>query len=360
MNCLPLRPCFFRVGEGGAKRRMRAGARRRDGAIVSTLRCAARALIRPSGTFSNASALGEGGRFSERWQMNPAVELRGVTLTYGPSCRKERRSRHRQRKLRHPPWPFGLRQDHHPALDRGPGDARDRRDHRRRQAHQRCADPRAQHRPRVPELRALPAQERVRQRRFRPQISQGGEARNREQGEVGTRDGAASSVEKKLPSELSGGQQQRIALARAIVIEPTCSSSMNPSPPSMRTCARRCAPSSRSSSARSASPPFFVTHDQEEALAMSDDIVVMNHGVIEQKAPGRRLPCPALAFRGGAFSDQSNLLAGKVSSLADWPCRHRARGRPGDRGGSAARTFDRWRTSPSSFAPSASRSGNPR
>ena len=94
-------------------------------------------------------------------------------------------------------------------------------DRDRRQARRRGADLQAQHRPGFPELRAVSAQERLRQRRLRAEIPQ-----RVPKPEIERRVGKALEMvrlpgsEKKLPSQLSGGQQQRIALARAIVFEP--------------------------------------------------------------------------------------------------------------------------------------------
>jgi putative spermidine/putrescine transport system ATP-binding protein len=84
---------------------------------------------------------------------------------------------------------------------------------------------------------------------------------------------------------LSGGQQQRIALARALVVEPTLLLLDEPLSNldaklrvSMRT-------EIRSIQQRLKATTLFVTHDQDEALDMSDRIAVMNNGLIEQFGP---------------------------------------------------------------------------
>ncbi len=89
----------------------------------------------------------------------------------------------------------------------------------------------------------------------------------------------------RRPAQLSGGQQQRVALARAVVIEPQLLLLDEPLSNldaklrvSMRTEIRRL-------QQRLGVTTLYVTHDQEEALAISDRVVVMNHGVITQSGP---------------------------------------------------------------------------
>ena len=87
----------------------------------------------------------------------------------------------------------------------------------------------------------------------------------------------------RYPFQLSGGQQQRVALARAHWRRSrSCCCSTSRCRRSTPRSASRCAPKSAPSSASSASPRSIVTHDQEEALSMSDRIVVMNEGRVEQ------------------------------------------------------------------------------
>src|SRR5689334_1400261 len=89
-------------------------------------------------------------------------------------------------------------------------------------------------------------------------------------------------VEKKLPSQLSGGQQQRIALARAIVIEPDVLLLDEPLSALDANLREEMRTELKIIQREVGITTIFVTHDQEEALAMSDRIVVMNHGLIEQ------------------------------------------------------------------------------
>lgn len=91
-----------------------------------------------------------------------------------------------------------------------------------------------------------------------------------------------SSQAKKFPSQLSGGQQQRIALARAIAISPgllLLDEPLSALDAKVRIHLRH---EIKALQRKLGVTTIMVTHDQEEALAMADRIVVMNHGVIEQ------------------------------------------------------------------------------
>lgn len=91
-----------------------------------------------------------------------------------------------------------------------------------------------------------------------------------------------SSFSTKRPKELSGGQQQRVAIARAIVNKPALLLLDEPLS-ALDYKLRKAMQIELKELQRSLGITFiFVTHDQEEALSMSDRIVVMNHGKIEQ------------------------------------------------------------------------------
>ena len=89
-------------------------------------------------------------------------------------------------------------------------------------------------------------------------------------------------VEKRKPAEISGGQQQRVALARALVIEPAVLLLDEPLANLDRNVRLRTRDELRSLQQRLRITTIFVTHDQEEALAIADRIAVMDRGRIEQ------------------------------------------------------------------------------
>ncbi|MBS0608640.1 MAG: putative 2-aminoethylphosphonate ABC transporter ATP-binding protein, partial [Proteobacteria bacterium] len=86
----------------------------------------------------------------------------------------------------------------------------------------------------------------------------------------------------KYPSQLSGGQQQRVALARALATKPGLLLLDEPLSALDATVRIRLRAEIRRLQKQVGITTIMVTHDQEEALSMSDRIVVMNHGVIEQ------------------------------------------------------------------------------
>jgi iron(III) transport system ATP-binding protein len=88
--------------------------------------------------------------------------------------------------------------------------------------------------------------------------------------------------DERLPSELSGGQQQRVALARALVLEPAVLLFDEPLSNLDARLRRSMREEIRGLQQRLGLTVAYVTHDQSEALAVSDQIIVMNHGVIAQ------------------------------------------------------------------------------
>jgi spermidine/putrescine transport system ATP-binding protein len=93
----------------------------------------------------------------------------------------------------------------------------------------------------------------------------------------------------RKPSELSGGERQRVALARAIVLQPDVlllDEPLSALDPQLRKQVRS---ELRDLQRRVGVTFLFVTHDQEEALSMSDQIAVMNVGVLEQVGTPREI-----------------------------------------------------------------------
>ncbi len=87
------------------------------------------------------------------------------------------------------------------------------------------------------------------------------------------------------PHQLSGGQRQRVALARAVAESRRFCCSTSRSAPSTRSCAKRPSSSSMDIQVELGITFIIVTHDQEEAMTMSDRIAVMDHGKLAQVAP---------------------------------------------------------------------------
>lgn len=117
--------------------------------------------------------------------------------------------------------------------------------------------------------------------------------------------------------ELSGGQQQRVALARAMVIQPDILLMDEPLGALDRQLRKEVQFQIRRLHAARPRTTIYVTHDQEEALVMSDRIAVMRAGRIVQIGSGADLyerPADTFVAR---FLGESNLLAGTVGNLAD-------------------------------------------
>ncbi|MEU8117446.1 ABC transporter ATP-binding protein [Spirillospora sp. NPDC049024] len=119
--------------------------------------------------------------------------------------------------------------------------------------------------------------------------------------------------EKRRPAELSGGQQQRVALARALVNEPRALLLDEPLG-ALDLKLRQAMQVELKRIQRGVGVTFvYVTHDQGEALTMSDRVAVMNDGVIEQLGTPREIyEHPATRFVAG-FIGTSNLLEGEVA-----------------------------------------------
>jgi putative spermidine/putrescine transport system ATP-binding protein/spermidine/putrescine transport system ATP-binding protein len=122
--------------------------------------------------------------------------------------------------------------------------------------------------------------------------------------------------EKKLPSQLSGGQQQRIALARAIVFEPTVLLLDEPLSALDANMREEMRVEIKKIQKATGITAIFVTHDQEEALSMSDQIVVMNAGLVEHiGTPAEVYDAPATAFVAD-FLGKANVLQGSVEAMS--------------------------------------------
>ena len=121
-----------------------------------------------------------------------------------------------------------------------------------------------------------------------------------------------SGLEDRLPSELSGGQQQRVAVARAIVQQPDVLLFDEPLSNVDAKLRRRLREEIRDLQRRFSLSVVYVTHDQEEALAVSDRIVVMSGGRIAQiGTPSDLYERPNSRFVADFIGD-ANLVEGTI------------------------------------------------
>ncbi len=119
----------------------------------------------------------------------------------------------------------------------------------------------------------------------------------------------------RLPSELSGGQQQRVAVARALVLEPQVLLFDEPLSNLDAKLRRQVREDIRAIQQDLGLTVVYVTHDQEEALAVSDEIVVMRNAAIAQIGTPRQLyDAPNDRFVAD-FIGEANLLACQIVSV---------------------------------------------
>jgi iron(III) transport system ATP-binding protein len=130
----------------------------------------------------------------------------------------------------------------------------------------------------------------------------------------------------RLPAELSGGQQQRVAVARALVLRPRVLLFDEPLSNLDARLRRRVREDIRDLQQRLGLTVVYVTHDQQEALAVSDLVIVMREGRIAQMGtPHELYDEPADAFVAD-FMGEANVLAAEVLDHADGTGRVRLAG----------------------------------
>ncbi len=124
----------------------------------------------------------------------------------------------------------------------------------------------------------------------------------------------------RLPGQLSGGQQQRIALARALVFEPTLVLMDEPLGALDKQLREEMQYEIMHLQQRLGVTVVYVTHDQSEALTMSNRVAVFNNGIIQQLAPPKQLyEEPANSFV-ARFIGENNRLNGKVRDISGGYC----------------------------------------
>ncbi len=124
-------------------------------------------------------------------------------------------------------------------------------------------------------------------------------------------------VENRMPSQLSGGQQQRIAMARAIVIEPDVllmDEPLSALDENLREEMRREVDNLQQMLGVTT---IFVTHDQREALSMSDKILVMKDGRKQQEGDPQKVYNEPVNHFVADFLGHSNFIQGEIIGVSD-------------------------------------------
>ena len=149
-----------------------------------------------------------------------------------------------------------------------------------------------------------------------------------------------TGLEGRYPRALSGGQQQRVALARSIVIKPALLLLDEPLSALDRKLRAEMQVELRQLQQTLGITTLYVTHDQEEALALSDRIAILRDGTIAQEGTPRQIyEAPASAFVAD-FLGTANLLDATLARVGDrwharigglaWPLAGEPGGREGD------------------------------
>jgi putative spermidine/putrescine transport system ATP-binding protein len=119
----------------------------------------------------------------------------------------------------------------------------------------------------------------------------------------------------RLPKQLSGGQQQRVALARALVFQPALLLLDEPLSALDKKLRAELQVELKDLHRRVGLTFIYVTHDQEEALSMSDTIAILRDGrLVQEGAPGELYERPSTRFVAD-FLGKSNFLDGRIEDL---------------------------------------------
>jgi iron(III) transport system ATP-binding protein len=142
-------------------------------------------------------------------------------------------------------------------------------------------------------------------------------ARTREQVALALASVNLSGLEDRYPNELSGGQQQRVALARSLVVEPKILLLDEPLSNLDAKLRERMRLELKQLQRRTGITFIYVTHDQSEAMALSDRIAVMHEGRLQQYGPPRevyRFPANRVV---ADFMGTVNLVRARVCATSD-------------------------------------------
>jgi spermidine/putrescine transport system ATP-binding protein len=126
-----------------------------------------------------------------------------------------------------------------------------------------------------------------------------------------------AGFENRNPNELSGGQQQRVALARALINEPDLLLLDEPLSSLDRKLRKQMEVELRRIHKKTQGSFFYVTHDQEVAMTLSDRLAVMNNGIIEQVGPPEEIYRKPVNTFVADFIGDTNLLAGEAVMRGD-------------------------------------------
>ena len=124
-------------------------------------------------------------------------------------------------------------------------------------------------------------------------------------------------LENRYPSELSGGQQQRVALARSLVVEPKILLLDEPLSNLDAKLRERMRAEIKQLQRRTGITFIYVTHDQSEALALSDRIAVMHEGRLQQYGPPREVYRSPANRVVADFMGTVNLVPAQIRANAD-------------------------------------------
>ena len=121
--------------------------------------------------------------------------------------------------------------------------------------------------------------------------------------------------ERRKPHELSGGQRQRVALARALAVEPDVLLLDEPLGALDLNLRRQMQDELKAIQKRIGTTFVHVTHDQEEAMAIADDIIVMQAGRIKDSGSPESIYLTPTSLFSAGFMGEANTLAGRVESV---------------------------------------------
>ena len=125
------------------------------------------------------------------------------------------------------------------------------------------------------------------------------------------------SYQKRMPDQLSGGQRQRVAIARAVILQPDVLLLDEPLGALDLKLRQQMQGELKTLQQQLGITFIYITHDQEEALNMSDRIAVMNHGQFEQLgSPAEIYECPKTRYV-AKFIGQTGLIEGELIEKLD-------------------------------------------